>query len=214
MKLFTPVSMIWRTVALALMCTFLITFESRATHLRAGDIVAERIGCGRTFRITITVYTNTGSTVRFGGETDVLNFGDGTWMYVPQIENTLRPDLDAEGTVATAQFTVEHVYPTSGTFVISYREPNRNEGVLNMDGSVNTTFYLETVIKMDAFLGCNNTPRLLVPPIDHACPGVQWTHNPGAYDPDKDSISYALVVPYRDRRTEVVNYRHPNSEKF
>lgn len=214
MKLFTSVSIIWRSFALVLLCIFLITFESRATHLRAGDIVAERVGCGRTFRITITVYTNTGSTVRFGGETDVLNFGDGTWMYVPQIENTLRPDLDAEGTVATAQFTIEHVYPTSGTFVISYREPNRNEGVLNMDGSVNTTFYLETVIKMDAFLGCNNTPRLLVPPIDHACPGVQWTHNPGAYDPDKDSISYALVVPYSDRRTEVVNYRHPNSERF
>ena len=197
-----------------MLCTFFFALETQATHLRAGDIVAERIGCGRTFRITITVYTNTGSTVRFGGETDILNFGDGTWMYVPDVENTPRPDLDAEGTVATAQFTIDHTYPTSGTFVISYREPNRNEGVLNMDGSVSTTFYLETVIKMDAFLGCNNTPRLLVPPIDHACPGVQWTHNPGAFDPDKDSLSYALVVPFSDRRTEVVNYRHPNSEKF
>ena len=108
MKLFTPVNNIWRGLVIAMLCTFFFALETQATHLRAGDIVAERIGCGRTFRITITVYTNTGSTVRFGGETAILNFGDGTWMYVPDVENTPRPDLDAEGTVATAQFTIDH----------------------------------------------------------------------------------------------------------
>lgn len=214
MKPIAAVSNVWRAVSVILLLTFLTITKSGATHLRAGDIVAERINCGRTFRITITVYTNTGSTVRFGGDRDIINFGDGTWEFVPEIENTPRPDLDAEGTVATASYTVFHTYPTTGTYVISYREPNRNEGVLNMDASVNTTFYLETVIKMDAFLGCNDTPRLLIPPIDHACSGVAWTHNPGAFDPDKDSLSYALVVPFSDRRTEVVNYRDPNNTKF
>ncbi|WP_276374355.1 gliding motility-associated C-terminal domain-containing protein [Chryseolinea sp. H1M3-3] len=214
MNPFTAVSNVWRIISVMTLFIFFVLTESQATHLRAGDIVAERVNCGRTFKITITVYTNTGSTVRFGGEQDIINFGDGSWEFVPQTENNPRPDLDAEGTVATASYTVFHTYPTTGTYVISYREPNRNEGVLNMDISVQTTFYLETVIKMDAFLGCNDTPVLLVPPIDHACPGVAWTHNPGAYDPDKDSLSYALVVPFSDRRTEVLNYRDPNDPKF
>lgn len=214
MKPFPAVNNMWRGIVVIMLFTFFIVIESSATHLRAGDIVAERVNCGRTFKITITVYTNTGSTVRFGGEQDIINFGDGTWELVPETENTPRPDLDAEGTVATAQYVVFHTYPSTGTYIISYREPNRNEGVLNMDASVNTTFYLETVIKMDAFLGCNNTPRLLVAPIDHACPGAMWTHNPGAFDPDKDSISYAMVVPFSDRRTQVVNYRDPNEPKF
>ncbi len=214
MKPLAAGSDVWRIGCATMLFIFFSITASRATHLRAGDIVAERINCGRDFRITVTVYTNTGSTVRFGGEQDILNFGDGTWILVPETENTPRPDLDAEGTVATASFTVIHRYPTTGTYVISYREPNRNEGVLNMDASVNTTFYLETVIKMDAFLGCNDTPKLLIPPIDHACPGVSWTHNPGAYDPDKDSLSYALVVPFSDRRTEVINYKDPNNEAF
>jgi hypothetical protein len=214
MNPFTAVSNVWRIISVMTLFIFFVLTESQATHLRAGDIVAERVNCGRTFKITITVYTNTGSTVRFGGEQDIINFGDGSWELVPQTENNPRPDLDAEGTVATASYTVFHTYPTTGTYVISYREPNRNEGVLNMDISVQTTFYLETVIKMDAFLGCNDTPVLLVPPIDHACPGVAWTHNPGAYDPDKDSLSYALVVPFSDRRTEVLNYRDPNDPKF
>ena len=215
MKFPTAVSNVWRFIFATIAFTFFILMESQATHLRAGDIVVERQNCStRRFKITVTVYTNTGSTVRFGGEQDILNFGDGTWMYVPETENTVRLDLDAEGTVATASFEVFHEYPSGGTYIISYREPNRNEGVLNMDASVNTTFYLETVIKIDPFLGCNNTPKLLIPPIDHACPGVAWFHNPGAFDPDGDSLSYALVVPFSDRRTEVVNYKAPNNEKF
>ncbi|HZB13663.1 MAG TPA: gliding motility-associated C-terminal domain-containing protein [Chryseolinea sp.] len=207
-----------RNIRLAMLVIVFFAFsiiESSATHLRAGDIVVERENCSsRTFKITITVYTNTKSDVRFGGEGEVLNFGDGTWELVPKVENTLRPDLDTDGTVATASYTRYHTYPSTGTYVISYREPNRNEGVLNMNASINTTFYLETVIKIDAFLGCNNTPKLKVPPIDQACPGVAWTHNPGAFDPDGDRLTYALVVPFSDRRTEVINYRDPNHPNF
>ncbi len=83
-----------------------------------------------------------------------------------------------------------------------------------MDASFFTTFYLESVIKIDPFLGCSSTPQLLVPPIDQACTGVAWSHNPGAFDLDGDSISYAMVVPFRDRNTEVLNYRAPNDPKF
>ena len=216
MKAFTATSNAWRFIFVSLSFLFAAITTSQATHLRAGDIVVERESCGsRRVKITVTVYTNTGSTVRFGGEQDVLNFGDGTWEYVPQQENIVRLDLDAEGSVATASYVTFHTYPSTGTYLISYREPNRNEGVLNMDGSINTTFYLETVFKIDAFLGCNDSPRLLVPPIDHACPGATWTHNPGAFDPNRgDSISYALVVPFSDRRTSVINYRDPNRQDF
>lgn len=191
-------------------------FQVNATHLRAGEIVAVRDGCNSlTFIITITVYTNTrNTTVLFGGDQDILNFGDGTTMFVPETQNTIRLDLNPDGSVATASFTVSHTYSGNGTFVISYREPNRNEGVLNMDASVNTTFYLETVVTTDPFLGCNNTPRLLVPPIDLACSGVAWSHNPGAFDPDGDSLSFSLQIPFSDRNTEVINYKSPNDRKF
>jgi len=190
--------------------------RSHATHLRAGEITAVRESCNSlTYTITVRVFTNTkNTTVLFGGDQDILNFGDGTTTLVPETPNTIRLDLDSDGSVATASFTIRHTYSGPGRYTISYREPNRNEGVLNMDASVNTTFYLETVINIDPFLGCNNTPRLLVPPIDHACPGVAWTHNPGAYDPDGDSLSYSMQVPYSDRNTQVINYKDPNNPKF
>jgi len=190
--------------------------RSNATHLRAGEIVAVRENCNSlTFIITVTVYTNTkNTTVLFGGDQDILNFGDGQTMLIPETQNTPRPDLNIDGSVATASFTVSHTYSGNGTFIISYKEPNRNEGVLNMDASVNTTFYLETVVTTDPFLGCNNTPRLLIPPIDQACSGVAWSHNPGAFDPDGDSLSFSLQVPFSDRNTEVINYKDPNDPKF
>lgn len=182
-----------------------------ATHLRAGEITVVRENCqSLTFTITITVYTNTGSSVLFGGrvgEDDILEFGDGEWILVEEQANTPRPDLGPN--VGTASYTISHTYPGPGKYVISYREPNRNQGVLNMDNSVNTRFYIETEIFIDPFLGCNNTPVLLIPPIDQACSGVTFMHNPGAFDPDGDSLSYELVVPFSDRNLQVVRYQDP-----
>lgn len=205
-----------RVGAISAILMMVCLVKGHATHLRAGEITAVRESCNSlTFIITVTVYTNTkNTTVLFGGDQDVLNFGDGNTTLVPETPNTIRLDLDSDGSVATASYTIRHTYSGIGQYTISYREPNRNEGVLNMDASVNTTFYLETIVNIDPFLGCNNTPRLLIPPIDHACPGVTWTHNPGAYDPDGDSLSYSMQVPYSDRNTQVINYKDPNNAKF
>src|SRR5688500_588841 len=120
-----------------------------ATHLRAGEITVERESCNSlTFIITVTVFTNTINTnVQFGGEDDWLDFGDGVRRLVPEQTNILRPDL-GEG-IATASYTFRYTYPGPGNYIISYSEPNRNDGVVNMDASVNTRFYIETQIIVD-----------------------------------------------------------------
>jgi hypothetical protein len=193
---------------------FLAPHYVQATHLRAGEITVERLNCSFTFRITIRVYTDTGppnsNPIRFGS--GQLNFGDGsTPIIVPDQPNQV---IDLNAQIATASYTIDHTYGSPGTYYISYLEPNRNDGVLNMDRSVDTQFYLETMIRFDPFFGCNSSPRMLVPPIDKACPGVAFTHNPGAFDPDGDSISFEMVVPKQGRNTPVTNYRDPNVREF
>lgn len=212
-----------RILYLSIAILLISTFAAQATHLRAGEITVRRDACNSLkFWITVTVFTNTINTnVLFGGEDDILDFGDNSdpdgdgirGILVPETPNTLRPDL-GEG-IATASFTYAYTYSGNGSYIISYSEPNRNEGVVNMDGSVNTRFYIETKIITDPFFGCNeNTPVLGVPPIDRGCAGVAWFHNPGAYDLDGDSLSYEMVVPYRARQTTVVNYREPNNPRY
>jgi hypothetical protein len=185
-----------------------LALHSQATHLRAGEITVERVSCnGLTFSITITAYTNTGSSVKFSDGT--LDFGDSHSIQTPTVENT----QFAPG-IGFVQFTTTHVFPGPGYYIISYKERNRNAGILNMSNSVNTQFYLETVIIIDPFIGCDNSPRLLVPPIDKGCTGGAWYHNPGAYDPDGDSLSYEFVVPKQDKNVPVNNYRDPNVKEF
>ena len=181
-----------------------------ASHLRAGEITARRINCSLEYEICITVFTNTETTIRFGD--GILDFGDGTFFSPPQVENTIRPDLGPN--IATVQYCKRHTFPGLGQYKISYLEQNRNGGILNMFDSFNTTFFIESVINIDPFLGCDNTPFLLVPPVDKACTGVAWFHNPGAYDIDGDSLSYELAVPKKGKDVPVVAYASPVDPKF
>ncbi len=190
-----------------------------ATHLRAGEIIIERINCqSLTFRITIIVYTDTESGVKFGD--GILRLGDGSdpdndgeaGFVIPEIDSSPRADLGDK--VAIASYTYEHTYGAPGKYEISYFEFNRNDGILNMDNSVNTPFFINAEINIDPFLGCNNSPVLLIPPIDLACPGVAFFHNPGAFDPDGDSLSFELIIPKKDIGTPVDNYRFPVQSEF
>lgn len=199
-----------------LLASFILFFIAitcaQASHLRAGQITIVRNSCtSREVLITITVYTNTASVVKFG-EDGILDFGDGTNMIVPGIDNVPQPQLGTNIGIAT--FTVRHTYAGVGSYLISYVEPNRNGGVLNMSDSFFTTFYLETLFDLAA-LGCNNSPQLRIPPIDQACTGVAFYHNPGAFDINPvgaaDSLSYELVVPFRDRGTPVNGYISPEN---
>lgn len=203
------------------LCFILSGVAAFATHLRAGNIIVRRIGAcsARKYSITVIVYTNTLNTnVLFGGDQDYLDFGDKSpRILIPEI-GPGHPNysvIDQQRGIARAFYTVEYTYGGPGRYTISYVEPNRNEGVLNMDNSVNTTFYIETQIVIDPFLGCSTPADLTIPPIDRACSGKAFFHNPGAYDPDgNDSLSYEMVVPYRDRNATVLNYRAPNDPKF
>jgi gliding motility-associated-like protein len=204
---------LFRRLLLPFLFAFCAGGNALATHLRAGEITATRVSCtGRTFIITITVYIDTESGVHFGGPGEVLNFGDSTWIEVPDTNTIPRPDLGEN--MGMAQFTVEHTYGGPGKFLLRYSEPFRNGGVVNLDDPLSTLFYIETSIMIDPLMGCDNTPRLLVPPIDKACVGAAWYHNPGAYDIDFDSLSFELIPPKMGKGVDVANYRDPNTREF
>ncbi len=190
--------------------------EVNATHLRAGDITLTRLSCSSyQYRITLHIYTNVSSPVKFSqAGAGNLDFGDGSNIFhPPEVDNP--PVIKSEdGGVGEVIVFVDHTYPGPGAYTIQYYEQNRNAGILNINGSVNVPFFIQTQIIIDPFLGCDNTPQLLVPPIDEGCTGVAWFHNPGAYDPDGDSLSYALFIPKQAENVDVPGYVAPNSKKF
>ncbi|WP_394366589.1 T9SS type B sorting domain-containing protein [Cyclobacterium salsum] len=185
---------------------------SQATHIRAGEIIAERISTQTlTYRITVVGYTDTRSTVVFGpGEID---FGDGR-SEVLNTESDITEVENLGNNIEKNTFVITHTYQGPGNYTIRFMEFNRNANTLNMDQSVDTPFYIETMISIDPFLGVNNSPILTIAPVDNGAVNQTYIHNPGAYDPDGDSLAYVLDVPKQAFQREVNNYRSPASGEF
>lgn len=189
-----------------------VATAARATHIRAGEIIAERISQrDLTFRFTLIGYIDT------EGQTPYIEFGSsGTFDYGDGRIDTLKPAMFdktvLEEGIAKYVYVSEHTFQAPGTYTVGYMEFNRNDDILNINEgySDNTPFYVETVLVINPILGLNNTPVLLTPPLDKAVSGVKYVHNPGAYDVDGDSLSYKIVVNKESKDKEVNQYTYPN----
>lgn len=189
-----------------LLFTFLLLSVSAfATHNRAGEITYQHIE-DLTYEFTITTYTDPTSLA----DRDELTiaWGDGiTEVLTRNSIETLVP-----GVIQKNQYIGRHTYGGAGSYEVSMVDPNRVENILNIDGSVNVPFCLvDTITIFDPLtFGFNSSPILLYPPIDYANLGEWFIHNPGAYDPDGDSLSYELVVPYQYPGLVVPGYQYPD----
>lgn len=176
-----------------------------ATHNRAGEITYRYIGTPTTpykYEITITTYTKWVGTS--GTDKCELNvhFGDGDTAIVPRINGlSVNCPSTADGVLITPDtrynvYRTTHNYAGPGNYFISMEDRNRNSGICNIPDSDNQSFFLRSELVISPFLGQNDSPTLLNPPIDDACVGVCFEHNPAAFDADGDSLHYSLSVCY------------------
>ena len=175
-----------------------------ATHNRAGEITYQHIE-DLTYEFTITTYTDPAS---LADRAELVIFwGDGFGDTLPRI--TISPLTDY---IQKNEYVGRHTFAGPGEFIISMVDPNRVEGILNIDGSVNVPFCLiDTFIIFDQlFFGPNSSPFLLNPPIDFANVGELFIHNPDAFDIDGDSLTYELIVPYQYPGIVVPGYQYPD----
>ncbi|MFK7933507.1 MAG: gliding motility-associated C-terminal domain-containing protein [Saprospiraceae bacterium] len=187
-----------------------------ATHNRAGEITVEQIGdCNDlTIRATITTYTQE-SSINADRDSLTLCWGDGTCEVVQRSNGLNNTGQSLGNDIKKNIYVSTHSYPGRGTYKISMTDPNRNAGIINVNfpNSETVEFHLETVYTFlnPQFQGCNSTPTLLQPPIDIGCVGQPFIHNPNAFDPDGDSLSYHFITPLRGVNTPVERYRFPNT---
>lgn len=183
-----------------------------ATHNRAGEITYEHIeGANFKYLFTITTYTDPESPA--DRDALVIYWGDETSPGIASFDTLYR---DSEETIAPGikknTYHGIHEYAAPATYKIYMQDPNRVESIINMEGSVNVPFYLETIIYIQnpLTLGYDSSPILTNPPIDYANVGEIFTHNPGAYDPDGDALRYSLIPPRQDPNNDVPGYEYPD----
>lgn len=175
-----------------------------ATHLRSGYITIKRLAPGSTTcQVTLTVYVNTGSEIRFGD--GILSFGDGESVTTPQQEATIRPDLGPN--VGKVTFTTTHTYPSAGGYLISYEEPNRNAGIINLPNSVETRFYVELFVN----LSVETLPgmRFVAPAVFKASREDSFSLGLGVADSSDFRYQYALVHPKASLLQTAPGYQIP-----
>lgn len=190
-----------------LFCLALICFHyANATHNRAGEILYRSVPGNNPFlfEITVITYTKTGGVSNNADRCSLeVNFGDGTSDTVNRTNGIPGTPCDpgvgtGESIIGVAEiqyntYVVLHEFPGAGTYVVSMEDPMRNEGVQNIPNSGNVPFYIESKITIDVNSGGNSAPNLTNPPIDNACLGLVFEHNPGAVDADGDSLVYSIV---------------------
>jgi gliding motility-associated-like protein len=190
-------------------------YFSKATHNRAGEILYTRIAPFTAtvngnvipvywYKFQINTYTEINSP---GGNADrcklTLHLGNGDTLVLPRVNGPqtsssgecggTRDGVDLNFTTHFNVYEGKYQYLNAGIYKVYMYDPNRNAGVVNVPSSVNQPFYLESYLVINNFTGANTAPEFTSPPLDDACFGICFYHNPGAFDIDGDSLSYAIT---------------------
>jgi gliding motility-associated-like protein len=180
--------------------------NSWATHNRAGEITYVQLS-DLSFEITITTYTYT---LSYADRPQLeISWGDNTSSIADRLSILYLPNFYKRNI-----YKITHTFPGPGVYKLVVQDPNRNANIINIPNSVNVVFSISTILIVNPAIGRNNTPVLLNPPYDKAARGYVFIHNPGAYDPDGDSLSYALTVCTREDGKPIENYKLPPASHF
>ncbi len=191
-------------------CFLLLSIKSEATHYRAGEITYRQISL-TIYEITAITYTDPRNTGADRPEIDI-DFGDKTISSVARVNGSGEiVNSDPNNLIKKNIYRTTHTYPGPGLYLISMLDQNRIAGIRNINNgqSVDIAFYVESYLNIVAGFGFNQSPVLLLPPIDIGCKFKVFKHNPAAYDPDGDSLSFTLIPPKKGRGEDVENYTTP-----
>ena len=196
----------WRKLLVVIGLLFCFAFTARATHQRAAEITYIWLG-GNAYEFTLTTY-NVPNAAWDQRDSLYVKWGDGAEENIPRINwQNLGDDC------VVNHYKAIHNYSTSGTYTISMEDANRNYGVVNVPNSVMVPMHIETELVINPFLGYNNSVQLLNAPVDKGCVGKLYLHNPSAYDPDGDSLSYRLVTCKGQDGMEIGGYTFPQASQ-
>ena len=181
---------------------FLSAFNAFA-HPVSMYVTASPISCnGYTYKIEVIEFGQKTSDILMSDE---LFFGDGESV---ALDLSTNGSLVTDGLKSITKYTVEHSYPGPGIYTIAARFFNRTPDIKNMSNSVNTPFYVETVIILDPYLGCNSTPTLELIPRNQKM-GSLYQFDISCIDAEGDSLSYEIVIPLQMKDIPVVDYWLP-----
>lgn len=201
----------WFSLCFALLTVW--SQEAQATHNRAGEITyTHRPDLGPyTYEIKIQTCTKSSSLadrpwlkIRYGDEG--ANVSENELDSLPRTQIIDQVGIDAQINI----YLGYHNYGGPGIYQLVVEDPNRNSDINNIRNSVSVVFCIQTELVIGVATGHNNSVQLLNPPKERACIFQPWIHNPGAYDPDGDSLVYSLVPCLEGANSPISSWEMPD----
>ncbi len=191
-----------------ILCLFLTTFSSKATHIVGGEITYVYLGAN-TYQITLKVYRDCSpGTSAYDNPLHITIF-DTTGVVQQTINipfpgaivlpnNANNPCLIVPPNICVEEAIYETTVvlpPIAGGYNIAWQRCCRNGSILNIDNPINTgSSYLTHIPGPFAYE--NNTPKYNQFPPTVICSSFPITFDHSATDPDGDSLVYSLCDPY------------------
>lgn len=143
----------FKKIFLSLALVLFSVWSAQATHNRAGEITYQKLGTYE-YKVRIVTYTKTSSPA----DRPELEFwwGDGQRDTIPRlsIDFNVGPDIQRNTYEGT------HIYPGNGNYIMYFLDENRNAAVVNIPGSVNIPFYVQTQLIISPAFTINSSPQL------------------------------------------------------
>jgi hypothetical protein len=183
-----------------------IVVSTYATHLMGGQIVTSYLGTdslGSHYAVELTAYRDTiGIPMVIHAVFNVSELDtSGNWNSL--FSSTVSFDTSSGGLFLPVQsvYGVEvYVYndtitvPGDGYYSISYQECCRNGAIINMSNPLSESMRLTTYFTSDS-VNPNSSASYTTPPVAYLPAHTLWQYNPLPFDPDGDSLAWALATP-------------------
>ncbi|MCB9166736.1 MAG: gliding motility-associated C-terminal domain-containing protein [Flavobacteriales bacterium] len=200
--------------------------EAHATHAMGGDLTYQCLG-GNQYKIILNFYrdcngiaapTNCNNGLQFHVASPTCNPGgfdqcfalESVQVITPICATELDRCLNSGGTYGIEKYTFSKVIDLSAwagcgsDWAISWGLCCRNNAITSLQNPGNQQLYLDTRLN-NTFTPCNSSPVFLTNPTPFYCLGQSVSYNPGAFDPDGDSLDFALI-PARGANGANLNY--------
>ncbi len=201
----------WRYSRILLLALGFFVFGSQdanASHFAGADLTYECVGNNR-YVVTLTIYRDcVGAgmgTTEFIGLTSAScgvtppniglprdTFYEASQLCAPELANSAcKPGGTLPGIEAHVYRDTITLPQTCTDWVISWSSCCRNAAITNL--ALNqASFYIEAGINSTI---CNSSPTFTSNPTPYFCAGQCYDYNHGAFDPENDSLRYAMSCP-------------------
>ncbi|MBI1184519.1 T9SS type B sorting domain-containing protein [bacterium] len=197
---------------LLLLMSFFGQSSLKATHIVGGELFYDYLGHD-SFKIHLYLYIDciNGSPAALELDTvaAIAAFRNSdskliTWSLVDTLQTDIVKSINYNclippTNVCVVRYSYEAIMvlpDTKGGYTLAFQRCCRNKSVINIQDQDNTGGSYFAVIPERGTMGNNSSPRFNQLPPNFLCVNNEFSFKHNAYDPDGDSLSYELMVPY------------------